>query len=573
MFLPRLLLSIYAILILMAFPPLYLGAKPADTFTLDSLINKARQPHHDLASFEHTFQNLAQKITHQTPKTLDIIHKVLLAEKYAHQYDAKNNQSTQLFEEAIALAEETKDKNLIAWANNSFGFYYYSYSQLTKALPLFLKVSKILDDPQTELLIQPCEVYVKSAYYFGNIDDPQRAITYLSKALPYAPLNTNTEATIRYAIGAYYLQENDLDHAEKHLIEARDLSLKIHDELRYAKALGDLASIYEKRGLNELAETMLLEDIAISERLDEQRNKMYAEIQLAKIYLKSNKITEASTTIHKAYTFAKSKSYLKGYEQESIEIKLQIAQLTGSEKDELHALRELNILKPQVSIADGENALSKINWELQKKEVITQLEIEKAKVERATIIRLSWTAISLLLIVVVILLFFTYRRKLKLQTSEFNRKVLSIQMDKLNSEKKLKETNNSLASFKLFLQERNLQIQNLEKELSGAKKYNAIRGQDHHYTLSKLLDSHLMTDDNWARFKTSFEEELPSYYQLVINSLPDLTESNLRILLLTKLGLNNTQIAHTLGVTVDAIKKAKQRLRKKYGPISHQFFQ
>lgn len=573
MFLPRTFISFCAILFLIIAPQLYVGATPNSPFTVDSLINEARKPHNAFATFSSTFQKLAQKTKGQSPATLDVIHKVVLAEKYAHHSDSKNDKSTQLFEEATALAEETKDQSLIAWANHAFGFYYYSYSQLVKALPYFLKVSKILDDPHTNLLIQACEVYVRSAYYFGNIDDPQRAITYLTKALPYAPPNTATEATIRYAIGAYYLQEDDLNHAEKYLIESRDLSLKVQDELRYAKALGDLASIYEKRGNIELAETMLLEDIAISDRLGEQRNKMYAEIQLAKIYLKTNKINEARATINKAYTFAKSKSYLKGYEQEAVEIKLKIAQLTGHEKDELAALRELNILKPHVSLTDGDGAIDKINWELQKKEVITQLEIEKAKLERASLIKLSWTIISLLLIVVVILLFFTYRRRLKLQALAFDSKVLSIQNDKIQSEKKLKEANNSLDSFKIFLQERNLQIQNLEKELYNVNKSNATKGQDHHYTLSKLLDSHLMSDENWDRFKQAFEEELPAYYQLVATSLPDLTEANLRIILLTKVGLNNTQIAHILGVTVDAIKKAKQRLKKKYGPISHQFFQ
>ncbi|WP_293300685.1 hypothetical protein [Pedobacter sp. UBA4863] len=44
----------------------------------------------------------------------------------------------------------------------------------------------------------------------------------------------------------------------------------------------------------------------------------------------------------------------------------------------------------------------------------------------------------------------------------------------------------------------------------------------------------------------------------------DLTESNLRIVLLQKIGLNNAETANLLGITTEAVKKAKQRMRKKY---------
>ena len=47
-------------------------------------------------------------------------------------------------------------------------------------------------------------------------------------------------------------------------------------------------------------------------------------------------------------------------------------------------------------------------------------------------------------------------------------------------------------------------------------------------------------------------------------NFPNLTDSNLRIIFLQKLGLNNVETAQILGITTDAVKKAKQRLKKKY---------
>ena len=42
-----------------------------------------------------------------------------------------------------------------------------------------------------------------------------------------------------------------------------------------------------------------------------------------------------------------------------------------------------------------------------------------------------------------------------------------------------------------------------------------------------------------------------------------LTDSNLRLVILMSLQLSNQQISNLLGITVDGVKKAKQRLKKK----------
>lgn len=75
----------------------------------------------------------------------------------------------------------------------------------------------------------------------------------------------------------------------------------------------------------------------------------------------------------------------------------------------------------------------------------------------------------------------------------------------------------------------------------------------------------MITDENWLQFKEVFITDREEFYDYVTTTLPGLTESNLRIILLYNLGLNNQQVAHLLGVTIEAVKKSKQRMRKKYG--------
>jgi ATP/maltotriose-dependent transcriptional regulator MalT len=83
--------------------------------------------------------------------------------------------------------------------------------------------------------------------------------------------------------------------------------------------------------------------------------------------------------------------------------------------------------------------------------------------------------------------------------------------------------------------------------------------------LKVLLQSHLITEEKWQEFKLLIVKEFPNLLQDIQSRFPDITESNLRVIVLMKLGLNNKEVANVLGVTPDAIKKSMQRLKKKLG--------
>jgi uncharacterized protein YeaC (DUF1315 family) len=83
--------------------------------------------------------------------------------------------------------------------------------------------------------------------------------------------------------------------------------------------------------------------------------------------------------------------------------------------------------------------------------------------------------------------------------------------------------------------------------------------------LQSLLASHLMTDENWYKFKKAFISTYPDYYEYLQENYDELTESNLRLIILMKLDINTKEITNLLGISADAVKKAKQRLKKKLG--------
>jgi len=78
-----------------------------------------------------------------------------------------------------------------------------------------------------------------------------------------------------------------------------------------------------------------------------------------------------------------------------------------------------------------------------------------------------------------------------------------------------------------------------------------------------------MTESNWNIFRREFQKEHPEFYSLIEQDFPEITNSNKRILLLQKLNFNNNEIAELLGITIGAVKKSKQRFKKKMGVKFH----
>lgn len=516
-------------------------------------------------------KSISKKASAKEKKALNILQKVFSGNINNAKADRLNCESSKLYEDAAALVASTKNKTLQIWVYTQTGFYFYSYNQYEKALPFFLKSSRLLDDTPDTDLTEGVDILKRNAYFFGTILEHQKSIRYLDRALNLTTPNSADHATLLNGIGNCYLDINKLDKAESYYLKAQKSALKSKDTLRYAKVLGDLARINIKQKNWEHAEELLHEDILLSEQVGNDRNTMFARLQLGKMYWEKADITKAYSTLKKVQQYAGSKSYLKAFEFEAAELLLQIAIHRNDSAEELSLRRSLDTLGKMLRHTEGKEAISKVSLKTQNENVLWELEAEKVKVEKASILRLMWIIVSILLLGGVILIYLYNKRRLKLQNSEFERKLLAFQFEKIQSEKKLSDTNKSIESYKVYLTEKNRQIAQLEAVIQEDKNRPSQLINEQTNALQQLLSSHLMTNENWQTFKQTFINEQPEYFETLLKKLPELTESNLRILLLHKAGLNNQEAAQITGVTVDAIKKAKQRLRKKYGEAVEEF--
>lgn len=83
----------------------------------------------------------------------------------------------------------------------------------------------------------------------------------------------------------------------------------------------------------------------------------------------------------------------------------------------------------------------------------------------------------------------------------------------------------------------------------------------------KLLEMKILTEEDWGVFKSTFEVVYPKMDEALMNRGIQMTEGELRILMLLKMKLNRTQISEITGIGVESVRKAMYRLRKKIDPV------
>lgn len=198
--------------------------------------------------------------------------------------------------------------------------------------------------------------------------------------------------------------------------------------------------------------------------------------------------------------------------------------------------------------------------------------VEKSEVERhqaelnllesqKSLSRLRYSvliAVLLSVMIIAALVFNRYRVK-KL------RQMKLAETEKKETEEKLKQAEELLTAYLNIIREKTSLLENMDIELQRLKEgsndapdLNSIAANR-----ERLISSTILTGDDWRQFRTLFEQVHPGFLQRLREKFPDLSPAEMRLLILTRLNLSAREMANMLGISVDAIRKARYRLRKK----------
>ena len=128
--------------------------------------------------------------------------------------------------------------------------------------------------------------------------------------------------------------------------------------------------------------------------------------------------------------------------------------------------------------------------------------------------------------------------------------------------KKLDAKDQALEASAKQLDLKDLIIQQLEMKLTTNTQDPVERIQN-----SDLQNLKILTTEDWRKFRSLFEQYHPLFILNLVERYPKLTGSELRLLVLIKIGFDAVEMANVLGITSSSIYKNRYRLRKKLGLV------
>lgn len=240
-------------------------------------------------------------------------------------------------------------------------------------------------------------------------------------------------------------------------------------------------------------------------------------------------LMESTAAVYRCYLFSKDFKLAMRYEIENRNI-----------RDSLKALDDVRHI--------GEMQL---RYEAAKKD--KEIDLLNAKNKLDILLLYASALVAMLLIVIVVLFYLKQKKERKLLLAEkalVDDELRRAEIDLNNFTENLKSKNSLIEEFKNRIE--HLHLQNVNR--------------DDIENMEQMLKAHIMTEESWERFKRLFDKVYPVFFNNLKNKVPcdsNLTATDTRILVLIKLQLSNPEMANLAGITIEGIKKSKQRLRKK----------
>lgn len=164
-----------------------------------------------------------------------------------------------------------------------------------------------------------------------------------------------------------------------------------------------------------------------------------------------------------------------------------------------------------------------------------------------------------MLFLLMVITFLLYNR----QKMIAKRDQAALQLEKAQARQERDAARLALADYTDKLRQQNDLVESFKAEMNNIQREADPLYQLRVAELEQMMKAHIMTDKAWKEFKKLFDKVHPHFFAVVNNRFQNLTETDLRLLALLKLRLNNPEMAGMLGITVEGVRKSKQRLRKR----------
>jgi len=153
------------------------------------------------------------------------------------------------------------------------------------------------------------------------------------------------------------------------------------------------------------------------------------------------------------------------------------------------------------------------------------------------------------------------RQEYLLQKYKAEEEIRKLELDNLNARIEMK--NKELTSLSAGFISKNEILGEMRKALVTLKQRLSGDAPEQLNDLISLVNSNLDNDLNWKKFRMSFDETHPGFFDRLSKVVADLTLNEQKLCAYLFIGLSSNEIAQMLNISLAAVNKSRQRFRKR----------
>ncbi len=232
---------------------------------------------------------------------------------------------------------------------------------------------------------------------------------------------------------------------------------------------------------------------------------------------------------------------------------------TGSDHQNL--LKSLDSQEKFKSIVEAELDVKQkfsAEAEIQYNKQVTQTELAKQKIRETKLA--FYGTLFILLLTAALAVLYIKRRNLQFKLQE--QKTIR---EKKKSYEELLSAKKQLNDFSKNLIDKNKLIEQFAGEIEQLKLHSQEKANEKEDMVARLKQSVILTEDDWQGYKSLFDKAYPKFIAHLKEQYPNITSAEMRYLMFSKLQLSNKEMAALLGISTEAIRNLKFRVKQKTG--------
>ncbi len=471
-----------------------------------------------------------------------------------------------------------------------FGLFPHKEKTDIQALKILFFAEKFAQKNNLQNDISLQGILYRIGYILWDFDMPILSIKYLKKSLETNKTNYSDSLITLNAMGINYQKLNDYQNSIKYFDVVSALAKKGKSDIFYAVVLGNAAVTLHKLGEQNKAFAYATQDKEMCFREKLWSNAVGALHTLIRIEIKRNNLENAKIlldSLDNVALKANDKHFISQKRQKEAAF-LYYQALKNHEKS-LSFYKEFVYYDSLAQEYANKNKISELQLAAEVR--IYQQEMDEREKDKQSINVLFVISIILLILLIVFVGFFVNK---KIKTIEINKKVVE-NINKTQAQEiailkqqifaqlaDIKQNNNSLQA--IILPKNNPEdikedINQIGKDIDNANPQKEIHNENlvenldfdtenisvKEEDLQFLREFNLTKKEQWSIFKVSFLKVYPNFERKIITKMGEVSNAELRLMMLQKLGLDNNEISQMLLISANSVRTGKYRLYKKLG--------